>query len=303
MQRVSHLSARAVTPAPAPRERGLAGAKVLVVDDCEINQMLAAACLEDAGATCASAANGAEAVEAVEGGGVDLVLMDCQMPVMDGYEATRRIRSRGDGIGARLPVVAMTAGTSPEERQRCFAAGMDAHLTKPLDDGELLRVLVELLRATPAVAAGDADGGAVDSRPMPDGTATAETSSADAAPYGSAWRRAVLDRCGGDAAFAARLLGSFVAQVDRDLARLGRALAAGDANLLREAAHALRGAAGHIAAHPLEAVAAELERLGGTGDVAGTDLAFARVAAEAARASHAAGEAQDHLKRSLRASS
>ena len=148
----------------APRKPDvLRGAKVLLVEDNEINQQVAKELLENAGLIVGVADNGWKAVEAVRNAAFDLVLMDIQMPVMDGYEATRRIRqgARGDGqsvsddphrpspIAHRprpLPIIAMTAHAMSGERERCLKAGMDDYVSKPIDPGLLFSVLAKWIR-------------------------------------------------------------------------------------------------------------------------------------------------------------
>jgi CheY-like chemotaxis protein len=133
----------ATTPA-APRP-----ARVLVVEDNAVNQTVVRAMLERLGMTVAVAHHGAEAVAAVEAHDVDLVLMDCQMPVMDGYEATRRIRSAAHPR-AQVPIVALTAHALAEDRQRCHEAGMNDYLPKPVTGEALAEVLARHLGAEDA---------------------------------------------------------------------------------------------------------------------------------------------------------
>jgi two-component system sensor histidine kinase/response regulator len=120
------------TPA-SPRLQGL---RVLVVDDNEVNLMIAHEMLSQAGMVVVDAADGAQAVARVAEQAFDLVLMDMQMPVMDGLEATRRIRAMPQGRG--LPILAMTANAMTGDRERCFEAGMDDVLTKPIEPDLLL---------------------------------------------------------------------------------------------------------------------------------------------------------------------
>jgi CheY-like chemotaxis protein len=128
---------RRETPAAARLESDAAGAEVrlggihvLVVDDNELNRHIAASLLRKAGAVAMHAENGRQALDVLaEGHGIDIVLMDLQMPVMDGYEALRQIR--GDQRWHELPVIAVTASAMVQERERCMAAGMNAVLTKP----------------------------------------------------------------------------------------------------------------------------------------------------------------------------
>ncbi|MEL4181474.1 PAS domain-containing hybrid sensor histidine kinase/response regulator [Roseateles sp. PN1] len=127
----------------------LAGIRLLVVEDNLNNQQVAQELLEDAGATVRLASNGQEAVDFMraEVGSVDLLLMDVQMPVMDGYTATRILREE---LGLRLPIVAMTANAMASDRDDCLAAGMDEHVGKPFDLDRLVHLIRKLCRPTSA---------------------------------------------------------------------------------------------------------------------------------------------------------
>jgi signal transduction histidine kinase/DNA-binding response OmpR family regulator len=114
----------------SPRPATLGGVHILLVEDNAINQNVARGILEQAGATVSVADNGEVAIELLRAGGYDLVLMDVQMPVMDGFSATRLIR---EDLGLKLPVIAMTAGVMESEREQCIAAGMDDFIAKPID--------------------------------------------------------------------------------------------------------------------------------------------------------------------------
>jgi CheY-like chemotaxis protein len=107
------------------------GLRVLLVDDHEINQELACEILRAAGVLVGVASHGRDAIERLRREEFDLVLMDCQMPVMDGYEATIAIRA--DASIARLPIIAMTANVMSGDRDRALASGMDDHIAKPID--------------------------------------------------------------------------------------------------------------------------------------------------------------------------
>ncbi|MFM8767604.1 MAG: response regulator, partial [Rubrivivax sp.] len=115
------------------------GQRGLVVDDNEVNLMIAGELLSQAGLEVETAQNGAHALECLERGHFDMVFMDMQMPVMDGLEATRRIRSQPDK--ARLPIVAMTANVLATDRELCLQAGMDDVLTKPIEPELLLQAV------------------------------------------------------------------------------------------------------------------------------------------------------------------
>jgi two-component system sensor histidine kinase/response regulator len=116
---------------PAREPPPFSGRHVLVAEDNPVNQKVASALLARLGCRVEVAANGAEAVQKVRQFAYDLVLMDCQMPEMDGFAATREIR-RLDGAASRIPIVALTAAAMPEDRERCFASGMDGYLSKPI---------------------------------------------------------------------------------------------------------------------------------------------------------------------------
>jgi two-component system, sensor histidine kinase and response regulator len=145
-----HLSAAA---GPSPDERGAAGLitvhsiserrrlSVLVADDNPLNCRITSVMLEKAGHRVGVVGDGAAALEAVRAGGIDVVLMDVQMPGMDGVEATRRIRALPGPLG-RVPVIALTADALLGADERCRAAGMDDYITKPIDHARLLATVM-----------------------------------------------------------------------------------------------------------------------------------------------------------------
>ncbi len=144
-------------PAPAAAAVSLQGVRALVVDDNEVNLMIACELLGQAGLELQTAENGALALERLQAEDFDLVFMDMQMPVMDGLEATRRIRSRPGK--AYVPIVAMTANAMAADRELCLQAGMDEVLTKPIEPDRLLQVVRRWARnpAARAAPAGPAD--------------------------------------------------------------------------------------------------------------------------------------------------
>jgi CheY-like chemotaxis protein len=129
-------------PEPAPPIQPPASLRVLLVEDNAINRKVADALLRKLHCQCASAVNGAEALRRLAGEAFDVVLMDCQMPVMDGFEATRRLRAGEAGtLAASLPVIAMTANAMQGDREQCLAAGMDDYLAKPVSRDDLAATL------------------------------------------------------------------------------------------------------------------------------------------------------------------
>ena len=120
------------------------GLHILIAEDNLVNQKLAARLLEKQGHTSMIANNGREAVEAWETEAFDAVLMDMQMPVMDGLEATREIRAKEQQLGKHVTIIAMTANAMTGDRERCLEAGMDEYIPKPVDVMKLVEVLEKI---------------------------------------------------------------------------------------------------------------------------------------------------------------
>jgi two-component system, sensor histidine kinase and response regulator len=235
----------------------LRGARILLAEDNEINQQIAVELLEGAGATVTIAGNGREAVELLFGGPqaapFDAVLMDLQMPEMDGYQATAKLRS--DARFAALPIVAMTAHATLEERQRCFAAGMNDHVAKPIDPGNLFDTVARLckpkLAATTLDPRRDVEAGTPPQRsPSWDPRAMAVLDSADG-----------LARVGGNRALYQRLLHQFVDEHAATADQVRQALGRSDIALAERLAHTLKGVAGNIGATQVRFAAGALEKV------------------------------------------
>ena len=138
----------AEVPEELPDET-FAGKKILLVEDNELNQEIAATILEEQGFSVDVADDGTVAVEKVktaDGDRYDIILMDIQMPRMDGYEATRRIRALNDKAKSNIPIYAMTANAFEEDRQKALDAGLNGHIAKPIDIPNLMAVLKEALQ-------------------------------------------------------------------------------------------------------------------------------------------------------------
>ncbi|MCV2362630.1 response regulator [Paucibacter sp. DJ1R-11] len=239
----------------------LQGLRLLITDDVDINREILHDMLTVAGAEVLSADSGAQAIARLrEAGptGIDLVLMDVQMPDMDGYEATRRLHL----LAPQLPVVALTAHALAEERQRCLAAGMVAHISKPIDQAELIRTLLSLTAELPRRGAASAPGG----EPPPVTVAVMSP----AAPLAvSAWPAlpgtdfdAALARCAGRQELLAKLLGTFAKQYAQHQSLFEEARITGLA-ALGSAAHRLKGLAGNLGLVRLAELAAALEQATG----------------------------------------
>jgi signal transduction histidine kinase/DNA-binding response OmpR family regulator/HAMP domain-containing protein len=250
-------SERTSAPADQERDTRLRGARILLAEDNEINQQIAIELLENAGAAVAVANNGREAVEMLStGASFDLVLMDLQMPEMDGYQATTKIRS--DSRFANLPIVAMTAHATVEERQRCLAAGMSDHIAKPIDPVALLETVGRYCRVA------DAAPPAVPSSPVLD-------------------TKAGLSRVAGNEALYQKLLRQFVEQQASAPVQVTEALSQKDAPLAERIAHTLKGVAGNIGATQVQSAAGALEKaIRDRADAAHVQTAIAEVAARLA---------------------
>ncbi|MEA2900441.1 MAG: two-component system, sensor histidine kinase and response regulator [Actinomycetota bacterium] len=250
--RLSQLAAALAAPGANPTELavpvsapppGSAG-HVLVVDDNANNQLVALGILRLLGYRAEVAANGYEALAAIDRADYDAILMDCQMPEMDGFTATAEIRRR-QGPGRRTPVIAMTAGASDADRERCLAAGMDAFLSKPVRPGDVGAALAHWIagRAGPEIpplapAAGEAP--ALDN--LLDDDLLEELREIDP-----------------DGGLLTRIVVSFLDGTPGHLVALRALVADGDAAAVRQAAHRLRGSSGNVGALHVTALLAELE--------------------------------------------
>jgi len=242
-----HAAATAATAAQdsaASRRPVLAGLRVLLAEDNPVNQKLGSRLLEQRGATVRVVANGIEALRALGEADFDLVLMDCQMPEMDGYEATRRLRGvPGLVRNAAIPVIAVTANALATDRAKCLAAGMDDFLTKPIDLNRLQHVLARA--ATQLQGSTEWAPGFGETEPIFD-------------------TPAMLRRTGDDRAFVRELLEVFIGATDGSLSRLAKALKEpADPESVRRLAHGLKGSAATVEAVAVAACAAHLERRAG----------------------------------------
>jgi CheY-like chemotaxis protein/HPt (histidine-containing phosphotransfer) domain-containing protein len=252
------LSAGSVLRQPR-RNAAPKNARILLVEDNEINQLVAVEMLKAAGYRCEIRSNGKQAVEAVSQNEYDLVLMDCQMPEMDGYEATRAVRKSERLSGKKpLPIVALTANALAGDRQRCLEAGMTDYLKKPLNRDELFDALERFLSHVESRPPESAD-----PLPLVDGRAKVAPAAAKHDDAPPPWNcNAVAERFMGDWDFVQMLLEKFERQTDADLEQLEARVAARDAEQTALLAHRLKGAAASLAAESLAATAAKLESIG-----------------------------------------
>jgi signal transduction histidine kinase/DNA-binding NarL/FixJ family response regulator len=229
--------------------------RVLLVDDNRVNQQLAAAMLERLGLAFELADNGTDCLRRLAEADYALVLMDMEMPEMDGVTATRRIRE-SEAEGRHLPIIAMTANALQEDRERCFAAGMDGYIPKPISLGTLKNELYRLFGQV---------------TPQANPTEAAMTTSDDS-PAGN--RAAAIELMGDEEIFL-EVAAMFVADTPRMLDELGQALTASDWPALTRIAHTLKGLFATFAAKGGETAARQLEASARAGNPEGncTDLA------------------------------
>ena len=224
------------------------GAGVLLVEDNPVNQQVAREFLEKAGMRVDVAANGCEAIEKVERNHYDLVLMDLQMPLMDGFEATRRIRGMEEGRD--LPIIAMTAAAMKQDRLATREAGMDGHVAKPVDPEELIGVLTTWIK--PVQCAGEAS-------EFPPPPAAPPPLAPHPAELPGFEISALLARIAGGADAAVRICRSFADQFSQFIPDLDRSLVTGDREGAARLVHGLKGASGNIGATKLHQSARALE--------------------------------------------
>jgi len=217
--------------APSVAQAEAAGTLVLLVDDHPVNRMLLLRQVRTLGYAAQTAEHGIEALQMWQSGRFGLVITDCHMPQMDGYELARSIRSLETAGGrARVPVIACTANALPGEAEACRAAGMDDCLVKPVELSQLSEKLDRWLPLPPRPAPGAID------------------------------QALLMKSCGGDAAMVSEVLAAFRRTCDEDAARLNEALAAGDAARVMESAHRMAGAGKMVGALGFAAACEHIER-------------------------------------------
>jgi PAS domain S-box-containing protein len=240
---------------------------VLLAEDNAVNTRLVTALLEKHGHSSVAVLNGREAVTAVADGAFDLVLMDVQMPVMDGLEATQEIRQSERGTGQHLPIIALTANAMKGDREACLAAGADGYIAKPVNASELFALIDELTMSR--------DGGAVIGREDEDPAAANEDAAFDIDE--------VLDRVEGDRGLLAELVSLYREESPRILAEIRRCVENSDPRGLERAAHGLKGACANLGARGAKRAALTLELMGRESIVDGIDARLEELESEMAR--------------------
>ena len=276
--------------------------RVLLVEDHPVNQEFALEILNVLGARAEVAGNGREALARLRDAAYDLVLMDCHMPEMDGFEATAAIRreEQSSGDKRRLPIIALTANALEGDREQCLSAGMDDYLPKPFGKQQLRDMLVRWLPQSP-----ESDNPQTEER---DSNAHRRSSGAETEPHATVKTSSDLGMSadshypplnpnslaqlrsldeGGSSGFLARLVRAYLDKSPDDLRRLREALARDDSQAARRAAHSFKSSSGNLGALRLATFCKELEASGRSGNLACAGTLLADIEAEYQRVSEA----------------
>ncbi|HYA35684.1 MAG TPA: response regulator, partial [Candidatus Binataceae bacterium] len=262
-------------------------ANILVAEDNPLNQRVIMKMLQKLGYQARAVANGCEAITALNGGAYDLVLMDCQMPELDGYEATRRIRNRDGGI-ADIPIIGVTAHVLPGDREKCLAAGMNDYLGKPVLLGQLSAAIekwiIEPRLKAPRSTGKEGLREVVTLRPVNPPATTPRASSASYKesidPAALAALRAI-DSEGEQ--FLQKLISMFLNDLTERVEAMKSAIDKGDAAALGRVAHALRGSCGNFGANKLLALCSQMEQIAQARTLANAAALYRELEEEASR--------------------
>jgi signal transduction histidine kinase/CheY-like chemotaxis protein/HPt (histidine-containing phosphotransfer) domain-containing protein len=242
---------------PGKRSSG----RILVAEDNVSNQQVAVGILGMLGYRADVAANGREALESLRNVPYDLVLMDCQMPEMNGYEATVCVRDpQSRVINPQIPIVALTANAMKAERDKCFAVGMNDYIAKPIDPTSLAAILQKWL---PRGKEGHSD----ETTPAPRRETMRSSIETETAAPSIFDEAALIDRLMGDRDLAREIVTSFLEETPRQLAALAAHLGAGDISGAERLAHSIKGSAATVSGDVLSKVALEIEMGGRAGDL------------------------------------
>ncbi|MCS6861715.1 MAG: response regulator, partial [Abditibacteriales bacterium] len=257
---------------PLPQSRRTL--RILLAEDNAVNQKLATRLLEKQGHSVVVVSNGQEALAAFEREKFDLILMDVQMPEMNGLEATALIRQRERLTGGHIPIVAMTAHAVQGDREVCLEAGMDGYVSKPIDKEELHRVIEGLV-----ISPSDEEHRERGAAQTPLGSQASDM---------PAWNyAAALERAGGDPEFLNELVEIFLGEYPKMMGNIQESVMQRDAAALQRAAHALKGSVGNFCAQRAWEAAYTLEQMGRNGDLSGVEKAWSVLEEEMERLSQA----------------
>ena len=254
---------------------------ILLAEDGLINQRVAVGLLKMKGHNVSVANNGKDAVETLQNGNFDVVLMDVQMPEMDGFEATSAIREQEQKSGEHTPIIAMTASAMKGDRERCLEAGMDNYISKPIDPEQLFNLLDTLDSVANESKVSNAE--ATGSRHE---TTSQVTSSSDVIDYEIA-----LEQIPGGMEAVLEMSQLLLTECPRLMNELRAALDAGDANCVQRAAHTLKGSASVFGAKYVVEYAARIEKMGRSENLHDAPAAISKLEFEVERLKVAFDEA------------
>jgi PAS domain S-box-containing protein len=293
---VLHVPGRQKVRPSAARERARAARRplrVLLAEDNPVNQEVALQMLERRGHSVIVAENGRQALTAIERHKFDLVLMDVQMPEMGGLEATQLIREKEKSTGGHLPIVAMTAHAMHGDRERCIAAGMDGYLAKPIDPKSFLQTVEGISQQVTQSETGGQESEAREG-------STDQASAGRGAGGRALDVTALLEWFSGNRKLLRSIVKTFRDDCPQMMARIRSALAANDANLLADAAHALKGSVGNFGPTAALDTIREMEKIARQGKLDGAWELYATLEDEIALllpALHAIGAQKRPLRR------
>jgi Amt family ammonium transporter len=254
----------------ASKETVMPSGHILLAEDNRINQLYMVELIKQLGCTCDTVVNGREATLAVQQGNYDLVLMDCQMPEMDGFEATRSIRQFETvaPIDRHLPIIALTANALKGDRERCLDAGMDDYLSKPVQKQQIIDLFERFFNNTnvPSLETG----ATVNGSEGVDGVSEVVPIDAES----------LMARCFGNVEFAESLLDELESTGVERLQEIQRYANEQNTVATADAAHALKGAAGILCAETVQKISAEIERRGRSSDVGDLESLVSDLASE-----------------------
>jgi len=234
------------------KEKKTLSLNILLVEDNKINQKLATSLLEKQGWKITVANNGKEAIELIEKNGFDIVLMDVQMPEMDGLEATRLIREREKKTGKHIPIIALTAHAFEEDKKRCLEAGMDAYTTKPIKIQELLNIIKDVFSKYKNIV-------------------KKEKKTIKKPSFNLNKAMDIVDK---DEEFLKELLELFVSDYPKKLKKIKEAIQNKDTETISEVAHSLKGACGNIGLDKAYELCLEIEKIGKKGTLEGVEKLY-----------------------------
>lgn len=254
----SSINSHSEHVSPATSRATFDGRRVLLVEDNRVNQLVAEEMLTAQGLRVDIADNGQKAIDVLISGTTryDLILMDCQMPVLDGYDTTRAIRSgRAGSDNQSIPIIAMTAHAMTGDKERCLASGMNDYLAKPVDPNQMLEMLTLWISTTQSIAQNETP-------------TISDTSTTIPPSFSGIWDKSkALTRVMGNEALLHQLIDMFRSEQPLRLQEMRSAITENDFDHLREQAHCLKGVAGNLGLDVIQHIAAQLDQEIRAGDL------------------------------------